>query len=184
MNIVINPCGVDTDNITRLGDRPNTDNELSADQLKRVFDKTGADIKSFINESLLPDLERSFGEMDAALTKKPAGSGVQKAHDGELVDAVPGVDYVTALLFQNISVDAAAFVSDATYADYPYRAAVALSGVTAALVPYVAFGLTDVVDGNLAPIVESYDGGIYLYAEEEPSATLTVPTILFWRVSA
>ncbi|MBQ5841370.1 MAG: hypothetical protein IIW40_05390 [Clostridia bacterium] len=201
MNIVIKPCGVDTDNITRLGDRPNTDNELSADQLKRVFDKTGADIKSFINESLLPDLERSFGEMDTALTKKPAGSGVQKAYDGELVDAVPGVDYqapiedgeITAamlaedaiiagrLRFESAAAETASFAADSTYEDFPYRAAVALEGVTADMVPEVVFSLADAASGNFAPVAESYDGGVYIYAAEIPAGETVIPVITLWR---
>ena len=167
----------DMDIIGKLSDTPNVDDGLTAAQLKEKFDEGGKAVKNFINSTLLPEISQQLAE-------KPTESGIQKAVGGKLVAATPGEDYVTGLLFQNISVDASAFASNNTYADYPFRAAVPLSGVTAALVPYVAFGLADVVDGNLAPVVESYDGGIYLYAEEKPSAALMVPTILFWRVSA
>lgn len=85
------------------------------------------------------------------------------------------------LTFTNKSVAASAFVSNSTYADFPYRAAVALTGVTAAMVPEVFFGLTDAMSGNFAPVAESYAGGIYIYAAAKPSATITIPTILCWR---
>lgn len=85
------------------------------------------------------------------------------------------------LTFTNKSVAASAFASNSTYADFPYRAAVALTGVTAAMVPEVFFGLTDAMSGNFAPVAESYAGGIYIYAAAKPSAAVTIPTILCWR---
>ena len=85
------------------------------------------------------------------------------------------------LTFTNKSVAASAFASNSTYADFPYRAAVALTGVTAAMVPEVFFGLTDAMSGNFAPVAESYAGGIYIYAAAKPSATVTIPTIICWR---
>ena len=85
------------------------------------------------------------------------------------------------LTFTNKSVAASAFASNSTYADFPYRAAVALTGVTAAMIPEVFFGLTDAMSGNFAPVAESYAGGIYIYAAAKPSATVTIPTILCWR---
>ena len=85
------------------------------------------------------------------------------------------------LTFTNKSVAASAFVSNSTYSDFPYRAAVTLTGVTAAMIPEVFFGLTDAMSGNFAPVAESYAGGIYIYAAAKPSATTTIPTILCWR---
>lgn len=84
------------------------------------------------------------------------------------------------LLFSNVSISAASFVSDLTYAEYGYRAQIALTGVTASMVPEVIFGLDDAVSGIFAPIVESYSGGIYVYASEQPSGATTVPTIIAW----
>ena len=85
------------------------------------------------------------------------------------------------LTFTNTSVAASAFVSNSTYSDFPYRAAVALTGVTAAMVPEVFFGLTDAMSGNFAPVAASYAGGIYIYAAAKPSAATTIPTIFCWR---
>lgn len=85
------------------------------------------------------------------------------------------------LTFSSTSVPAASFVSDSTYTDFPYRAAVALTGVTASMIPEVVFGVSDAMSGNFAPVAEAYDGGIYLYAAAVPDAAITIPTILAWR---
>lgn len=85
------------------------------------------------------------------------------------------------LTFSSTSVPAASFVSDSTYTDFPYRAAVALTGVTASMIPEVVFGVSDAMSGNFAPVAEAYDGGIHLYAAAVPDAAITIPTILAWR---
>lgn len=85
------------------------------------------------------------------------------------------------LSFYNKAVPASSFLADTTYADYPLRAAVALDGVIASMIPEVIFALPDAVSGNFAPVAESYNGGVYLYAAEIPEADVTVPTILCWR---
>ena len=48
---------VDVENITALADQPNDDQGLSADELKQLFDKAGVDIKAFLNDTLIPELE-------------------------------------------------------------------------------------------------------------------------------
>jgi hypothetical protein len=120
----------------------------------------------------------------------PANIGAIATTAGAVGTSNLGSNVVTAaklaadavkLTFTNKSVAASAFVSNSTYSDFPYRAAVALTGVTAAMVPEVFFGLTDAMSGNFAPVAESYAGGIYIYAAAKPSATTTIPTILCWR---
>lgn len=88
------------------------------------------------------------------------------------------------LQFSNVSVAASLFVADTTYEDYGYKAAVALSGVTSTMIPEVVFSLADAVGGNFAPVVESYNGGIYLFAADVPEADITIPTILAWKGNA
>ena len=120
----------------------------------------------------------------------PANIGAIATTAGAVGTSNLGSNVVTAaklaadavkLTFTNKSVAASAFVSNSTYSDFPYRAAVALTGVTAAMVPEVFFGLTDAMSGNFAPVAESYAGGVYIYAAEKPSAAVTIPTILCWR---
>lgn len=85
--------------------------------------------------------------------------------------------YLQGLTFTGVSVSTASFVSNATYTNWPYRAAVALTGVTADMVPDVVFAPDDATGGVLAPVAACYAGGVYLYAKSVPSAAMTVPTI-------
>lgn len=88
----------------------------------------------------------------------------------------------SAIIRNNVAVETSAWASDTTYESYPYRASVAITDCTADHVPDVAFSLEDVSEGNLAPLAETYAGGIYIYAKEKPSAQITVPTILLIKV--
>lgn len=103
----------------------------------------------------------------------------------ELNDLQAGVAVeLRKLMFQNTTVATSAFVADATYTDYPYRASVALSNVISGMIPEVIFGLEDAISGTFAPVAESYNGGIYIYANGVPSANITIPTIILWRENA
>jgi parallel beta-helix repeat protein len=51
----------DVNNVQALADRPNSNNGLTADELKVVFDKAGSDIKDFINNTLTPELDSNSG---------------------------------------------------------------------------------------------------------------------------
>ena len=99
------------------------------------------------------------------------------------LEAGSGVE-LKKLCFANTAVPAASWASDSTYGDYPYRAAVALTGVTAAMVPEVVFGLTAMADTSFAPVAECYNGGVYIYAADAPGAVVTIPTIICWRGGA
>lgn len=85
---------------------------------------------------------------------------------------------VKVLAFTEKAVDASAWVSDSTYTDFPYRAAVACQGVTVKHYAEVTFSPGDALEGSFAPVAASYDGGVYIYASEIPEAALTIPTIV------
>ena len=82
------------------------------------------------------------------------------------------------LSFTSKNVATSAWVSDTTYTDFPYRAAVACQGVTVKHYVEVTFAPADALSGSFAPVAESYDGGVYLYASEIPEAALTIPIIV------
>ena len=85
------------------------------------------------------------------------------------------------LTFTGKIVAKSAWASDTTYADYPYRAAVACAGVTAESFADVVLAPEDAASGNFAPVCASYPDGVYLYAKAVPDAELTIPTIVVWR---
>lgn len=72
--------------------------------------------------------------------------------------------------------------TNAAYADFPYRATVPLSGVTAAMLPQVIFDVAEATSGDYAPVEETYAGGVYIWAANVPEAAITIPTIICWRV--
>lgn len=85
--------------------------------------------------------------------------------------------YAEILIFSGVSVAASAWVSDSTYAAYPYAAYIACTGVTANHVPEVVFGATEAASGNYAPVALSGSGTVKIYAAEKPTAAITVQTI-------
>lgn len=84
------------------------------------------------------------------------------------------------ITFVNTNVAASAWAADETYTDYPYRAAIPLTGVTAASFAEVVLSPADAVSGAYAPVCQTYTGGIYLYANAAPGATVTIPAIVIW----
>ena len=87
------------------------------------------------------------------------------------------VGYAEVKIFSGVSVAASAWVSDSTYAAYPYAASIACPGVTASHVPEVVFGATEAASGNFAPVALSGSGTVKIYAATKPTAAITVQSI-------
>ena len=66
--------------------------------------------------------------------------------------------------------------SDTTYADYPYKATIAATGVKSTMVAEVVYDMADAVSGNYAPVCNTFDGGVYIYSKV--NTAITIPTIL------
>lgn len=98
------------------------------------------------------------------------------------IEAGAGVE-LKKLQYNNVGVDAINFIADTTYEaqGYGYRATVSLVGVISSMIPEVVFDLKEIVSGIFAPVAETYDGGIYLYASSEPDDDITIPTIICWK---
>lgn len=69
----------DVENISKLSDRPNIENGYTSENLRALFDKAGRDIKAYINNILISELESS------AL----GASGADKIGTGD-IPALPG----------------------------------------------------------------------------------------------
>lgn len=82
------------------------------------------------------------------------------------------------VVFTGISVLTSAWTDDETYEDFPFRASVTLEGVTEDFAPSVTFAPEDALENIFAPVAETYDGGIYIYACESPAETVTIPAIV------
>ena len=97
---------------------------------------------------------------------------------GDFADASHAhAGYAEVKIFSGVSVAASAWVSDSTYAAYPYAASIACSGVTASHVPEVVFGAAEAASGNFAPVALSGSGTVKIYAATKPTAAITVQSI-------
>lgn len=81
------------------------------------------------------------------------------------------------LVFTNKTVAASAWSTNSDLDYYGYRASIALSGVTASMMPQVTFTDLQVADYDLAPVCQSYAGGVYIYSAEAISEAITIPSI-------
>ena len=114
-----------------------------------------------------------FAGLDA--NGNPTDSGKKPGDFANASHAHAG--YAEVKIFSAVSVAASAWVSDSTYAAYPYAASIACSGVTASHVPEVVFGATEAASGNFAPVALSGSGTVKIYAATKPTAAITVQSI-------
>lgn len=56
-NVHITKFTANVNNIQALSDRPNTADGLTSQELKEKFDKAGVDIKAYINDTLISNIE-------------------------------------------------------------------------------------------------------------------------------
>lgn len=115
--------------------------------------------------------------------KKPAGSDFYDvadfnynadAIDEALYELDTGSGNADVVVAQNIT--ASSWSSNGSYPDYPYRATLAVTGMTADHVPEVIFDGTDADVAKIAPHCVSYSGGVYIYATEDVG-TITAQTV-------
>ena len=59
-NVHITKLTANVNNIQALSDRPNTADGLTSQELKERFDKAGIDIKAYINDTMITDIEKYF----------------------------------------------------------------------------------------------------------------------------
>ena len=61
--------------------------------------------------------------------------------------------------------------------DYIYSADIECKGITADYMPSVVFGIVEATSGNFAPICNSGDGVVTIYAKQIPESDITGITV-------
>lgn len=93
-----------------------------------------------------------------------------------------GIVGENGIAWSDVSVATSAWVSDTSVDNFFYRAFIPLVTddglVTASKLPTVTFSALDASTGNFAPIAQTTAGGIYIWAKQIPSATITIKSIL------
>lgn len=157
------------------------------DQLQRntTGNKTGVVRSPGTNKFSVGAVQTS--DLGAAVVtgEKLAAGAVQAAHIAkDAVTAQKLAADAVKLTFTNVEFPVGWMATSDHYSaeGFPYFGAIPLTGATASMTPEVVFSVADAMSGIFAPVAETYDGGVYIYASELPSATtLTIPTILLWR---
>lgn len=73
------------------------------------------------------------------------------------------------------------WTSDSTYTNYPYKAVLSVSGVTATDYIEMVLSPDDADSGEFAPVVDSGASTITIWANANTRSYITVPTIMVWR---
>lgn len=74
---------------------------------------------------------------------------------------------------------AASWVNDSTYEDFPYRCDIACSGVTADMYAEVVFNVEHSTSGSYAPVCETKANAVSVWSSED--TTITIPTIIITK---
>lgn len=85
------------------------------------------------------------------------------------------------LIFKNLTIPANSFIEDSTLTLYPYRAAVSCQGVLETMFPIVSFSENTLNLGILSSIVCSYNGGLYIYANNIPTEDINILSAIFLK---
>lgn len=131
-------------------------------------------------DNLIQQWSAEFDVLFAELEEKISQAASQTIIDKSVTFPKLANDAVKRVV-TNKTVAKANFVSDNTYTDYPYRAAITVNGVTTDMIPEIIFDLSDAISGNYSPVAQTYNGGVYIYAASPPDNNLTIPTIIVWR---
>nr|DAZ49885.1 MAG TPA: Receptor Binding Protein [Caudoviricetes sp.] len=146
-------------------------------------ERLDASVCGLVTEKVSIDTSTMQSQFSTLLQETQAqATSVLDSINRELADLEAGTAVeLKKLLFTDTSVPVSAFVADSTYQDYPFRAAIALTGVLDTMIPEVVLGVADAIDGNFAPVAATYNGGVYLYAASVPESAITIPTIMCWK---
>lgn len=81
---------------------------------------------------------------------------------------------------KNVPVPVSAWASDTTYTQYPYRATISVENITKDMIPYICFSQDMITLLTLSPVCETYNGGVYVYAQSKATKAFTIPTMIFY----
>ena len=70
------------------------------------------------------------------------------------------------------------WAEDSNLDGYNYSATATLPGVTAGMIPIVAFNPSDAASGNLAPIATAYDNTVKIFAKTQPEAAIVAASVI------
>lgn len=109
---------------------------------------------------------------------RPKGYGTEVNNCKQVGDE--GTGTAETLDWVNVAVQPGSFAEDGTYEDFPFKASIPLNGAKESMAPEVVLPVTDI---QFAPVCESYEGGVSVWADEVPKEAVTLPRITMRRVN-
>lgn len=114
----------------------------------------------------------SSDELDGLLEQKANATDVYtKAEVDGKISVVPPVIKASDVSFGN-------WAEDSYLEGYSYSATATLPGVTAGMIPIVAFNPSDAESGNLAPIATAYDSTVKIFAKTQSEAAIVAASVI------
>ncbi|MBE5784405.1 MAG: DUF2479 domain-containing protein [Clostridiales bacterium] len=118
----------------------------------------------------------AIGAATAEHTHAPATIGAAAAEHTHTPAAIGAA--AAPIIAANVAVELSCWADDATFAAYPYRAAVPVSAAKEGMYAYVSFDAAESDSGAYAKQTAAYEGGVYIYANALPATTITLLTVL------
>lgn len=81
------------------------------------------------------------------------------------------------ILMKNVTVQPAAWMSDSTYTDYPWKAVIGMADIHKKYVSDVYFNMADATSGNFAPVSITGNQMVMIFAKEKPTSAILIPSI-------
>ena len=79
---------------------------------------------------------------------------------------------------EDVEVKQISFELDDTYEEYPYCAKIEIEDATSDLVPSVNFNIKDSLSGNFAPVANTGQGYVVIYAKEIPTQNVLISSVV------
>lgn len=132
------------------------------------------------NENAL-SIRNKLNTLGATVSSESQTTDALEAGVGELTTKVIALQQVVKVA-TNIECPVAQWYDDSvlTYAEYPYKADLYISGVTADMIPLVNFNATDQASGNFIG-ADSATNVVTIWAKDKPSSTMTIPNVVLLK---
>lgn len=91
------------------------------------------------------------------------------------------LDVTRDITLNDVVVEVDAWSEGSAHVDFPYQATIPVTGANDKMKVEVVFSALDAATGNYAPIAESIEGGVKIFAINVPEYAITIPTIILWK---
>lgn len=142
-----------------------------------LIKKTAADYDAVWSDIPDDSIDADMLKADAVTAAKLADDAVETAAiKNANVTAMKLADECKNIIRENVALAASAFVSDTTIEGARYKAELAITGCTAAMLPIIAWTAAQAEELEVKRI-QSAAGKIIIYSADAPGADLTIPTV-------